>query len=93
MPTLRAAIASLNLNPDTAQRLRSWLIDPEQACQLDEAADEAFYNLSNADLKDARLNLLERHLVLSKLRSESGWPGETPFAEFCIVSEKAVVCV
>ncbi len=76
MLILREAIASLGLTPDIAEKLRAWLTNTEQGWLLDEAADEAFYRMSSDELRGAELNLRERKVVMSKLRSYSGEPSK-----------------
>lgn len=73
MPTIEEAIDAWDLPPDIAQRFKDWLSAPSQGWKVDARLKDSIYTITEEDLKAAGFTvLLERRLILAKLRSLQG---------------------
>lgn len=84
MPTIEETVDAFELDPDAAQRLKTWLTSADVGYNLGDAPDVGFFALSHEQLQKAGLSTVrQRNLVLAKLKAPTGELGvsSAPFLQ------------
>lgn len=84
MPTIEETVDAFELDPNAAQRLKTWLTSVDVGYNLGDAPDMGFYALSDEQLQKAGLSTVrQRNLVLAKLNAPTGELGvsSAPFLQ------------